>query len=104
MPVRKFINAPAARMMMRFHGALAVKERGSSLSPSSPSMAQYPPMGRSRIEYSVSPLPQCRSLGPIKIENSLTLTSNSFAARKCPNSWIKIKKLKIRIAMMINIE
>ncbi len=39
-PTRKFIAAPATRMISLFHQAALSKERGLSLPPSSPSMAQ----------------------------------------------------------------
>ena len=44
------MNEPAARMMSRRHQDLLVKARGLSESPSSPSMAQKPPMGMQRRE------------------------------------------------------
>jgi hypothetical protein len=39
--------------------------------------------------------------GPMNMANSLTCTPESFAVMKWPNSWIKIKKLKIRIAKIM---
>ena len=39
-PAKKFMAAPAAKMISRFHHAALGKERGSWLSWSSPSMAQ----------------------------------------------------------------
>ncbi len=47
-PVRKFIAAPAHRMMIFLHQDARPKDRGSAESSSSPSMAQKPPMGRAR--------------------------------------------------------
>ena len=39
-PSRKFMKLPAQRMMMRFQAGCPVKHLGSSVSSSSPSMAQ----------------------------------------------------------------
>ena len=49
-PVRKFIKAPAAKMMSFFQKLWLFRAVGSLESSSSPSMAQKPPMGSSRRE------------------------------------------------------
>ena len=53
------------------------------------------------MEYWVSPLCHFTMAGPINMENSLTCTPESLAAIKWPSSWMKIRKLKIRIAIII---
>ena len=57
---------------------------------SSPSIAQKPPMGSRRREYSVSFPCLCRSRGPMPMANSFTFTPSSLAVMKCPNSWMAI--------------
>ena len=58
----------------------------SSLSSSSPSMLTNPPMGSSRSAYCVSFLRVFQMTGPIPNANSLTLTPESLAVIKWPNS------------------
>ena len=64
---------------------------------SSPCIFTYPPRGNKESEYRVSPMLNENSLGPKPIEKSSTLTFAHLAASRWPSSWIKIKKLIIRI-------
>jgi hypothetical protein len=54
-----------------------------------------------RREYKVSPRCRFQMAGPMKMENSFTLTLNSLAVRKCPSSWTMIRMPKIKIAKRI---
>ena len=92
---------PATRMMTLRQAALFSKERGSEESPSSPSMAQNPPMGSRRREYWVSPFLRESSSGPMPMENSFTFTPRSLAVKKWPNSWTAMSRPNIRIAIKI---
>ena len=100
-PVRKFIAAPATKISSFFQKPCLSSARGSSLSSSSPSIAQKPPMGRRRSEYSVSPFVVWKMAGPMPMENSFTRTPQAFAARKCPSSCTAMSTPKIKMAAMI---
>ena len=100
-PIKKFIREPAASTMKRCHRGLAVKARGSSLSPSSPSMAQKPPMGRARRLYSVSPFFRLNRVGPMPMEYSFTRMPKSLAALKCPSSWTAMSTPNMRMPIRI---
>ena len=77
------------------------KALGLSLSSSSPSIAQKPPIGKSLNEYMVSPFLNLRILGPIPRANSLTLTPDAFAVIKCPSSCMKIISSKSKTPIII---
>ena len=81
-PARKFMAAPAAKMMSLCQKPWLLSAAGSSDSSSSPSMAQKPPTGNARREYSVSPFCFFHSAGPMPMANSLTRTPQALAARK----------------------
>ena len=81
-----FTKAPATKILNLFPGLALQKALLSVLSSSSPSMAQNPPIGKSLIEYSVSPPSFLYIAGPIPNENSFTLTPDVLAAIKCPSS------------------
>ena len=100
-PVRKFIPAPAAKMMSFFQKPWFPRAWGLSDASPSPSMAQKPPMGSSRREYCVSPFSRFQRQGPMPMENSLTWTPQSFAARKWPSSWTAMRTPKMRMAARI---
>ena len=100
-PVRKFIPAPAAKIRSRFQKPCFPRARGLSDSSPSPSMAQKPPMGSRRQEYWVSPFWRFQRQGPMPMENSLTWTPQSFAARKWPSSWTAMRMPKTRMAARI---
>ena len=95
------MNAPATSTRRRFHTFWLTNARGSSDSPSSPVMAQYPPKGTQRREYSVSPFCFWKMAGPIPIANSSTRMPHSFATAKWPNSWIPTRIPKNKTAIMI---
>jgi len=62
----------------------------------SSSIFTKPPNGSSPTQYSVS-LPRMRRIfGPKPIENVSTLTPNTFAKAKCPDSWMKMSELTRR--------
>ena len=87
--------------IIRCHTGLRLNARGLSLSSPSPSIEQEPPIGSARITYSVS-FPFLRNItGPIPRANSFTLIPQSFAAVKCPSSWIMIMTQNARIAITI---
>ena len=100
-PSIRFIIAPAATIMNFFHHFLLQNARSSSLDASSPSMLTYPPMGRRRRAYFVSPLVFLKIAGPIPRANSFTFTPKSFAERKCPSSCKPIISPKNSIAIRI---
>ena len=86
---------------IRAHTDLLLKLEGESVASSSSPMAQYPPMGRMRTAYRVPWYSFVKIAGPIPTENSCTSIWFSFARVKCPSSWKKMIKLKIKIAMII---
>ena len=100
-PARKFMAAPAAKMISFFQKPWRFSAAGSSESSSSPSMAQKPPTGKARREYWVSPRCFFHSTGPMPMANSLTRTPQALAARKCPSSWTAIKIPNTSRAAMI---
>ena len=58
-------------------------------------MATYPPSGRALKTYSQPSFPlRENSIGPNPTENLSTFSPRSFAARKCPSSWINIEPPK----------
>ena len=97
--LKTFMADPAASIMIFCQGFLLLKARGlyslgavspvssiSSSVPSSPSMAQNPPIGKSLMECRVSPLCFFQITGPIPKANSFTCTLHFLAAIKCPSS------------------
>ena len=98
-PTTKFMNAPATRMRNFFQAGLLLNALGSLDFSSSPSMAQKPPMGKARREYTVSPFCREKSWGPMPMANSFTRTPRSLATMKCPNSWTAMSTPNIRIAI-----
>ena len=82
----KFIIAPATNIAALAYTDLLLKLLLSSDASSSPSIFTYPPIGKSRSVYFVSPRVKSTILGPIPIANSCTFTPTSFATPKCPSS------------------
>ena len=100
-PVKKFMNAPAAKISSFAQKPWFSSAAGSVEASSSPSMAQKPPKGRQRREYSVSPFFFLKMAGPMPMENSFTRTPQAFAARKCPNSWTAMSTPNTKTATRI---
>jgi hypothetical protein len=92
-----FINEPATRIIARIRAGFFSKDLESSESPSSPSIAQNPPIGKILREYWVSPRFFLKKAGPIPRANSFTLTPDSLAATKWPSSCTKISMHSIII-------
>ncbi len=93
--VRIFMKGPAAMTMMRRQGATVGKLPSDSKSPSSPAMRTKPPKGNQLSVYST---PLCSNIfhmrGGYPKPNSWTFTPIHLAARKWPNSCMKIRKPK----------
>ena len=53
------------------------------------------------MQYSVSPRLKPINLGPNPIENLSTRIPQRLAARKCPSSWMKIRKPSVKMARII---
>ena len=73
-PLRIFTKDPAITTIIRLYMAW--------LSNSSSSIATYPPIGKTLIEYFVSPLFQLKIGGPKPIEKAVTFILLSFAVEK----------------------
>ena len=95
---KKLKTGPARIISMRFHLDFLKNDFFSSSGdnsslPDSPKSLTNPPNGIQESTYSVSPIFLPMIFGPKPRENLRTPTPAIRAARKCPNSWTKIRTL-----------